>query len=85
MSRYDYSDPGLDAAYCDGLSEAGEIARCADCGDRFPTVIAEIGARCDVCWAEHDAHTDALEAAIGLKRMAKAILSADLSKVKEVA
>ena len=84
MSRYDYGDPGSDPAYCDGLSEPGVIAVCADCGDQFRTVVAEIGAKCDTCWAERDAHTDKLEAAALLKRMAKAILSADLMKVKEV-
>lgn len=85
MSRYDYGDPGMDDAYCDSLSEPGVIAICADCGDAFRTVIAEPGAKCDFCWAARDAHTDALEAASELKRMAKAILSADLTNVKEVA
>lgn len=85
MSKYDYSDPGMDADYCNGLSEPGVVAQCADCGDDFRTVVAELGARCDACWAERDAHTDALEAAAELKRMARAILSADLTKVKDVA
>jgi hypothetical protein len=85
MASFDYGDPGMDSAYCDGLSEYGVIARCAECHDEFRTVIADIGARCDACWAEHDAHTDALEAAMGLRKMAQAILSLDLTKVKEVA
>ena len=85
MSRYDYSDPGIDDTYCDGLSDPGVIVRCADCGDQFRTVIDEIGARCDPCWEERDAHTSALEAASELKRMARCILSADLTKVREVA
>lgn len=80
-----WGDPGMDDAYCDGLSEPGVVARCADCGDLFRTVVAEIGARCDACWAERDAHTSALEEAYLLKRMAKAILTADLTKVKEIA
>jgi hypothetical protein len=79
------SDPGSSSDYCDGLSEPGVIARCSDCGDDFRTMVAEPGARCDYCWAQRDAHTDALEAAYLLKRMAKAILTADLTKVKDVA
>lgn len=85
MSRYDYGDPGQDDAYCNGLSEGGVIATCADCGDLFRTVVAEIGARCDACWEQRDAHTSALEEQYLLKRMAKAILTADLTNVKEVA
>ena len=80
-----WGDPGSDPAYCDALSEGGVIATCADCGDQFRTVVAEIGARCDYCWEQRDAHTDALEAAHLLKRMARCILSADLTNVKEVA
>ncbi len=82
---YDYSDPGTDPAYCDGLSDGPAIATCADCGDQFRTMVAEPGAKCDYCWAQRDAHTDALEAAYLLKRMAKAILTADLTKIQEVA
>lgn len=85
MSRYDYSDPGCDDAYCNGLSEPGVITACADCGDDFRTVVAEPGARCDACWEERDAHTSALEEEYLVKRMAKAILTADLTKVREVA
>lgn len=84
MSRYDYSDPGCDDAYCDGLSDGPAIATCADCGDAFRTMVAEPGARCDACWNQRDAHTSALEEASLLKRMAKAILTADLTRVQEV-
>jgi len=85
MSRYDYDDLGASSNYCDGLSEPGVVAICHDCGDHFRTVVAEFGALCDFCWAQRDAHTDALEAASELKRMARCILSADLTKVREVA
>jgi predicted amidophosphoribosyltransferase len=90
MTRHDSEDEG-DACgsfcgYCGRCSSGPSrvVAICADCGDEFATVIAELGARCDACWAERDAHTDALEAAALLKRMAKAVLSADLTKVREV-
>lgn len=82
---YDYGDPGTDPGYCDGLSDAGVVATCADCGDLFRTVVAEPGAKCDYCWAQRDAHTSALEEAYLLKRMAKAVLETDLTNVKEVA
>ena len=85
MSRYDYQDPGMDAAYCDGLSGPRANATCADCDEPFYTLEAATTVRCDVCWEARDAHTSALEAAYLLKRMAKAILSADLTKVKDVA
>jgi hypothetical protein len=84
MSRYDYGDPGTDPAYCDDLSDRGVVALCADCGDQFRTTVVEPGAKCDYCWAQRDAHTSALEDAYLLKKMAKAVLDTDLTKVRKV-
>lgn len=86
MSSFDYSDPGTDPAYCDGLSDPRPNARCADCHDDIYVDPRDVGpARCHDCWDRRDAHTSALEAASDLKRMAKAVLSADLTAVKEIA
>jgi hypothetical protein len=85
MSRYDYGDPGMDATYCDGLSDLRPNAHCEDCDAPFFTAFAATARKCDDCWDARDAHTSALEEAYFLKRMAKAILSVDLTKVKEVA
>ena len=87
MSRYDYSDPGCDQAYCDALSDPPPNQICADCHEEFFTVFfaTTTPTWCDACWTTRDAHTSALEESYLLKRMAKAFLSADLTKVKEVA
>lgn len=85
MSRYDYGDPGMDATYCDELSAPRPNATCEDCFQPYYTAFAATATRCDDCWDRRDAHTSALEEAYLLKRMAKAILTADLTKVREVA
>lgn len=33
MNRYDYPDPGLDAAYCDGLAPEYDGPTCIYCGE----------------------------------------------------
>ena len=87
MSRYDYGDPGRDPAYCDALSDGPRPnAVCVDCGEDFFLDPAILGpAHCEPCIEQRERHTDALEAASLLKRMARCILSADLTKVKDVA
>jgi hypothetical protein len=57
----------------------GPYGDCVDCGRACE------GGLCDECGDQRDAHTDALEAAYLLTRMAKAVLRSDLTKVKEVA
>ena len=39
MSRFDYSDPGTDPRYCEGISDEGleEYPVCRFCGQPLPT------------------------------------------------
>jgi DNA-directed RNA polymerase subunit RPC12/RpoP len=68
---------------------------CIDCGADVVQEAGDTGAvRCESCWDRRDVHTSALELrmakadlydAADIRRIAEAILSVDLTKVREVA
>ncbi len=67
-----------------GAETHGGPATCTDCGVGFTNRPEEIGALCEECCADRDAHTDALEVRL-MVTMVKAMLRSDLTRVKEVA
>jgi hypothetical protein len=70
MSRFD-----SDQDYFDEPWNRGSDATCTDCGEDFLASPADVGALCDTCCSQRDAHTTAVEL-----RMAKAQLKADARK-----
>lgn len=79
MSRWD-SD--LDhAEWLNGPDVPRLNATCRDCGADFGRADHDLGEYCDPCSDQRDAHTTATE----IRLMAKAVLRADLTTIKEIA
>jgi len=73
MSRFD-----SDQDYADWRDGPYDRLTCADCGAE---AVEGTGTLCEACLDHRDAHTSRLE----LRAMATAVLSADLTRIKDVA